>query len=261
MKIKALICDVDGTLLNTVELIRRGQYEGAVRQIAEVAPDDVPSYETYQQALDKVNGGALLPVLMATSKVLFGEHSEIYTKLDFERMAQSVRDVQDEIAHEVTTAYDGLPQLLQQLSHEGIKFGIFTSGIKKNVIRNFGVGLPEIKGESLRHHVDVDEAFELLTRRIKDTFELKDIVIVTADHVKNHKPAPDSLLQAMQALGAEPEETAALGDHSVDMQAATAAGTSIRIGVTHGLDDETSLRAAGATHIVHHLNDVATFLV
>lgn len=258
--IEALICDVDGTLLNTVELVRRGQYEGAKRIISEISPASVPSYEVYQAALDKVNGGALQPVLMATNKLLFGDDSEIYKKLDFERMAQCTREVQDEITHEVAKVYDGLPELLHDLSKNEIKFGIFTSGIKKNVIRNFGATLHEIDSSDLHYHPEIDVAFERMTDRIKDIFSLSDVAIITADHVKNHKPEPDSILRAMHELGVKPHETAALGDHKVDMLAAKSADVRIRIGITHGLDNEESLRAAGATHIVHHLNDVMAVL-
>jgi HAD superfamily hydrolase (TIGR01509 family) len=49
-------------------------------------------------------------------------------------------------------------------------------------------------------------------------------VVVTADDVKNPKPAPDLYLAACAALGAEPGRSAALEDSAVGAAAAVAAG-------------------------------------
>ncbi|HUP04978.1 MAG TPA: HAD-IA family hydrolase [Bryobacteraceae bacterium] len=58
------------------------------------------------------------------------------------------------------------------------------------------------------------------------------------DHVQGtdgfpHKPAPDVLLHAMDALGAKPEETLMVGDSTADMEAGRRAGVKI-CAVTHG---------------------------
>jgi HAD superfamily hydrolase (TIGR01509 family) len=52
------------------------------------------------------------------------------------------------------------------------------------------------------------------------------------DHVQGtdgfpHKPAPDVLLRAMEAMGATPAETLMVGDTPVDMEAARAAGVKL----------------------------------
>ncbi|MBP9667885.1 hypothetical protein KBD87_03705 [Candidatus Saccharibacteria bacterium] len=59
MQVKALLCDVDGTLIDTVEVIQRGQYTAAMQHYASVGLTDaeLPSYDTYQAALLKVVGG------------------------------------------------------------------------------------------------------------------------------------------------------------------------------------------------------------
>ncbi|MCL6519048.1 MAG: HAD-IA family hydrolase [Armatimonadetes bacterium] len=50
-------------------------------------------------------------------------------------------------------------------------------------------------------------------------------VLLTRDDVKNAKPHPDHLLQALNALRAKPSEAVMIGDHWMDIQGGKAAGT------------------------------------
>ena len=59
------------------------------------------------------------------------------------------------------------------------------------------------------------------------------------------KPAPDTVLAAMEALGAKAEETVYVGDSDVDVATARAAGVPC-ISVTWGYRDRDVLAAAGA---------------
>ncbi len=53
----------------------------------------------------------------------------------------------------------------------------------------------------------------------------KDVdLVVSADDVKNPKPAPDSILLALKKLEAEPEDAVFIGDTVHDLQAGSAAG-------------------------------------
>jgi len=84
--------------------------------------------------------------------------------------------------------------------------------------------------------------------------------VITADDTKKHKPEPDSLNLAMSRLGVDRSQVAVLGDHKVDMQTAINAGVENRIGITHGFDDEATLKSHGATHIASSLSDVSNYL-
>ena len=48
--------------------------------------------------------------------------------------------------------------------------------------------------------------------------------VVAADHVKNHKPAPDTFLLCAQRLGVAPEKCVVFEDADFGLQAARSAG-------------------------------------
>ncbi len=60
----------------------------------------------------------------------------------------------------------------------------------------------------------------LIDTRLEEFFQ----VVITADDVKNPKPAPDMLLKACRRLGVVPQETIFLGDTKTDIQAGKRAG-------------------------------------
>lgn len=74
------------------------------------------------------------------------------------------------------------------------------------------------------------------------------------------KPDPRAALSALAALDARPEESAFIGDTEFDMNCGRDAGMAMVIGLT-GARDADALRAEGATHVVHHLDEVAPLLL
>ena len=65
------------------------------------------------------------------------------------------------------------------------------------------------------------------------------------------KPDPTKLLQIIKDFGVRPEETAYLGDSSVDMETARRAGC-LAVGVNWGFRPEQELRESGADLILTH---------
>ncbi|RKY19476.1 MAG: hypothetical protein DRQ55_10555 [Planctomycetota bacterium] len=113
---------------------------------------------------------------------------------------------------------------------------------------------------AVRQLVALDLELAVATTRTTDsavaTLELKGLhqhikVVVGRDQVAAPKPAPDVLLSALSALGATPDEALMIGDTQADVQAAAAAGLPCW-GVLGGTGSESSLRAAGAGHILEH---------
>jgi HAD superfamily hydrolase (TIGR01509 family) len=80
-------------------------------------------------------------------------------------------------------------------------------------------------------------------------------LIVDGSHVEHAKPAPDLLLLAAHELHAEPPQCWYVGDATWDMLAAVAAGM-VGIGVTSGAVDASTLRGAGASHVVASLAEL-----
>ena len=73
-KIEALISDSDGTLLDTVSLIRHGQYETARQYLVEhgIPDEEIPRYEIYDDSLTKTVGGNARDTLERTVRLLYG---------------------------------------------------------------------------------------------------------------------------------------------------------------------------------------------
>lgn len=118
--------------------------------------------------------------------------------------------------------YDGVEELLQALGAAGRPMGIVTSKSRDAVDLAWRV-LPEA-----RRHFDV---------------------VVTADDTPRHKPSPDPVLHALDALGAGPDGACYVGDAPFDIAAGRAAGV-VSIGVTWGFFSREELEAAGADLIV-----------
>jgi len=73
-------------------------------------------------------------------------------------------------------------------------------------------------------------------------------VLLTREDVTHVKPHPEHLVKAMQAMRAEPDATAMVGDHPMDVDTARRAGV-LAIGVLSGSSDEQALRHAGAAFV------------
>ena len=84
--------------------------------------------------------------------------------------------------------------------------------------------------------------------------------VIGADTAGRPKPFPDPALLALGRLAVDARDAAFVGDTGADMECATAAGIPVRIGIAHVRTPE-ALRAAGATHIAHHLDDAAAVLL
>jgi pyrophosphatase PpaX len=81
--------------------------------------------------------------------------------------------------------------------------------------------------------------------------------IVTLDDVEHAKPHPEPVVKAIQALGVDPSETLMVGDSTVDMESAIAAGA-IPVGVAWSLKGEEKLFEAGAVHMLREMNELLT---
>lgn len=81
-------------------------------------------------------------------------------------------------------------------------------------------------------------------------------IAVGADETRPRKPAPDGLLYAMEQLGVAPEDTWYVGDSTVDVKTAHAAGVR-SVAVTWGFQDSDRLIAEQPTAMAHEAEEVA----
>lgn len=99
--------------------------------------------------------------------------------------------------HDTLEAFDELLAVLPRLKAEGRKLGIVTA----------------------KRHRTVALALD----RFPELAEQFDVVVAHED-TERHKPEADPVLAAVERLGAEPSQTAYVGDSPFDIQAAKAAG-------------------------------------
>lgn len=129
-----------------------------------------------------------------------------------------------------TGPYPGIPELLNQLSREGVRLAVVSN--------------------------KPDEAVRALTERyFPGVFP---VAIGNRDGWAT-KPAPDSVYEAMRLLGAQRESTVYVGDSDVDVDTARNAGLDSVI-VTWGFRDEDFLRAHGAQHLAHNTDELYEML-
>ena len=98
----------------------------------------------------------------------------------------------------------------------------------------------------------VDAAVQQLNRQFFETY--MDIAIGEREGVRR-KPAPDSLLFAMEALNATAETTLYVGDSEVDYETAKAAHLRCAL-VTWGFRDESELRTLNADFYINKAEEL-----
>ena len=84
-------------------------------------------------------------------------------------------------------------------------------------------------------------------------------VVLGPEDVARPKPAPDMLLAALQRLGVPPAEALYIGDMTVDIATARAAGVSVWV-VPTGSDERATLLQAQPDRVLGGLNDLQSIL-
>jgi pyrophosphatase PpaX len=121
----------------------------------------------------------------------------------------------NEPLHDALQPCDGIMDVLRQLKDEGRRLGIVTA----------------------KRGATVELAFAVLPLRVY--FD----VVVAAEDVERHKPAPDPVLVALERLHGQPDEAVYVGDSPFDVAAAKAAGVHSVAVTWGGIYDEEALRA------------------
>lgn len=177
MKYQAVIFDLDGTLADTIPLTIYAIKE-AVKNIQGRELSDREVFD----AFGPVDTG-MLETFVPRERV--SEAVELYVKIFEEEFDAFIRPI------------PGIVDLLQALSEENIKIGIFT-------------------GRGLR-----------VSEIILDKLEIRSYfqVIVSGEMTKNPKPNPEGIFLALDRLQASSKESLYVGDFGSDIKASKAAGT------------------------------------
>jgi pyrophosphatase PpaX len=138
----------------------------------------------------------------------------------------------NEPLHESLEACPGMEEVLVRLHEDGRRLGVVTAKRRSTVELAFA-------------RIPVGHLFE---------------TVVGGDETERHKPDPEPLLLAAERLGADPSETAYVGDSPFDVRAAKAAGM-FAVAVTWGrIHDRSRLEAEEPDAIVDTAEELVAVL-
>lgn len=203
MKIKTVIFDLDGTLLDTLEDLTNAvnhallTFHMPTRNISEIR---------------RFLGNGIRRLMLLS--VPNGKQNS-----DFEAVFAEFRRYYDLHCNDRTKPYVGIVELIDALKKKNIQTAIVSN--------------------------KVDSAVQTLTRRYFPQVE----VAVGDRKGLQRKPAPDSVLMAMEAFHAKRAETVYVGDSEVDIETAINAGIKC-VNVLWGFRDREQLLESGAKILI-----------
>lgn len=184
--IRAVIFDLDGTILDSIDALWRAFNAGVISfKLEPVAKE---------RLLDLMNRGTGLAEIL----------TEVYPELRAESASSIVEDIMGEIKKEYlavcaeeTKLSSGVPKLLARLRAKGFKMGVVTS-----------------------RNITPQRLWQELGR-----LQVASFIDAVATAVQSRrKPAPDALIECLEKLELLPEECIFVGDSQADMRAGRAAG-------------------------------------
>lgn len=200
---KAIIWDLDGTLLNTLSDL-------AAAVNAALRMHGLPERTTEEVRLAVGNG-----IRKLIERTVPAGASEEITDAVF----QSFKEYYKDHMSDSTAPYEGIPELLSDLSRVGVKMAIVSN--------------------------KADFATKALARQYFDG--VIDAAVGEKEGVRK-KPAPDAVFAALADLSVSPADAVFIGDSDVDVETGKNAGMDV-IAVSWGFREEALLRKAGAEKI------------
>lgn len=208
-KIKAVLFDLDGTIIDTNELI----IESFLHALKGIVPA----------------GFGREHIIPSMGQPLTMQLQQFSGRQQVDDLTQLYREYNHRRHDEMVDLFPGVAEVVPALHEAGIKLGIVTT---------------KMRGTTLR-------ALELLgIAKYMET-------IVSLDDVEHAKPHPEPVAKAIAALGVDAAATFMIGDSSVDVKSAIAAGA-IPVGVAWSLKGEKVLYEAGAVHMLREMNELLT---
>ncbi len=221
-KIDAIIFDLDGTLLNTLEDLTAavnhalgyfGMSALDVNRVRRYVGNGVP--KLIERALYLVTTGEEPDFDNGTfdDRRLFNACLAVFT------------EYYDKHSSDRTKPYDGIGEMLTEVKALGLKSAIVTN------------------------------KYDGAARELKDIFfPSVDVIIGARDDIRP-KPAPDGVYKALEILGVERDRIVYVGDGEPDMKTAQNCGVPA-VAVTWGFRDESVLREFGPAFMINRPSEL-----
>ncbi|MCP5052393.1 MAG: HAD family hydrolase [bacterium] len=219
---KAVIFDLDGTLLDSLKGIADSM-NGLLEQLG------FPTHpmESYRYFI-----GSGIKVLI--QKAMPGEWHRGFGREGSKEHEAAITELVAEFRkwYEVTwprdtKAFEGIPQLLEELTAKGIKIAVLSNKADDFTKPMVSTTLPGFQFE----------------------------MVLGGRPGVPRKPDPAAALEIIETLGVPPHETLFVGDSGIDMQTAVNSGT-IPVGVLWGLRESDELQTNGAKHMIRKPNEL-----
>ncbi len=206
-KIEAVIFDMDGTLLDTL------------RDIADSMNMALKSISLPERDFEYMRFSVGYGVEeLARRAMPYGSSPE-----DIMRCVGRFRDIYNEHYRDSSRPYDGIPEMLDELSRLNIPFAILSNKPEDFTIR--------------------------MTDELLGRWKFAEVRGVRQDKPK--KPDPAVAIEIAQRWCIPPEKIAFVGDSAVDMQTANAAGM-FAVGVLWGFRPQNEIEEAGSMALISH---------
>ncbi|SHF85111.1 pyrophosphatase PpaX [Ornithinibacillus halophilus] len=209
MSIRTILFDLDGTLIDTNDLIMESFLHTFQQYGLEFTREELLAF----------NG----PPLKETFENINLDQAEA--------MIQTYRDHNLHHHDNYVKAFPHVVDTVNELKDKGIKLAIVTTKMRKTAIRG-------LKVTGLYEYFDT---------------------IVALDDVFNAKPHPESVLQAMEILDAEPDTTLMVGDNSHDIEAGHNADV-LTAGVSWSLKGREFLQQYKPTYMVEDIRELLSLV-
>jgi phosphoglycolate phosphatase len=216
MRLRAIIFDLDGTLLDTLEDLADAM--NSVLTQCRLPTHPISAYRYF------VGDG--IDMLVRRSLPF-----EVADEREFKRFVELARRAYADRWTCKTQPYPGVPDMVRAFAAAGFRMAVLSN--------------------------KPDDAVHAVVRTFLPEMDFQ--VVLGATPTRPKKPDPSAALEIAARLGMPPAEVAFMGDTSVDMQTANAAGM-FPIGVLWGFRTAEELIASGARLLVRDPGDLAPLI-
>jgi phosphoglycolate phosphatase len=234
-KIRAVIFDMDGTLLNTLPDIARSINSALTQHGFPSQPD-----ESYRQIVGSGMRTSVMRAIQAggstnpggeSPQVVSDPPSEPVTDQLIDRMVLEVNAAYAAAPAARTTFYDGVRELLNSIAERELPMSILSN--KPDVL------------------------VQQIVRELLGDWDFRRILGQKDGHPT--KPDPATALETAAAMKVGPADVLFLGDSDIDMITSLRAGM-FATGAAWGFRDAAELWAAGAMAVVNHPSEVVSLV-
>ncbi|RXM46517.1 HAD family hydrolase [Flavobacterium sp. YO64] len=215
MKFKGIIFDLDGTLVDSLHDI-----SDAMNTVLESLNYPTHTYETYQYFIGSGLRNLVSKALPSTN------NSDEQIEICFESMINEYR----EICTLKTKPYEGIVELLENLTSQNIKMAVFSN--------------------------KADELTKKIASEIFPNY-FDTAVGLSIEELK--KPNPFEAVEISKNWNLKPEEILFVGDSDIDMQTAVNANM-FPVGVSWGYRTEDELKTSGAKLVINNASELIEIL-